>query len=134
MFFTSHIPILCHHLWLVSIVCGFIEASEGLSVMITLSLWSIQFLPRFADPVKAARPGGPTSGPRGPLVGHNGPGQQHPVPHADQLRRLEAEVAARAAELKAARAERDQFGRGVEALTILIHHLTNTVSIASYTA
>ncbi|XP_071542504.1 uncharacterized protein [Panulirus ornatus] len=81
---------------------------------------------KLTDPVKAARPGGPTSGPRGPHVGHNGPGQQHPVPHADQLRRLEAEVAARAAELKAARAERDQFGRGVEALTILIHHLTNT--------
>ncbi|XP_042219323.1 uncharacterized protein LOC121864291 isoform X2 [Homarus americanus] len=77
-------------------------------------------------PVKAARPGGPTSGPRGPHVGHNGPGQQHPVPHADQLRRLEAEVAARAAEVKAARAERDQAGRGVEALTVLLHHLTNT--------
>lgn len=83
-----------------------------------------------ADPVKAARPGGPTSGPRGPHVGHggSGPGQQHPVPHAEQLRRLEAEVAARAAEVKAARAERDQAGRGVEALSVIIHHLTHTVS------
>nr|XP_045619779.1 uncharacterized protein LOC123771323 isoform X3 [Procambarus clarkii] len=83
---------------------------------------------KLTDPVKAARPGGPTSGPRGPLVGHNGPGQQqqHPVPHADQLRRLEAEVAARTAEVKAARAERDQAGRGLEALTVLMHHLTNT--------
>lgn len=83
---------------------------------------------KVTDPVKAARPGGPTSGPRGPHVGHggSGPGQQHPVPHAEQLRRLEAEVAARAAEVKAARAERDQAGRGVEALSVIIHHLTHT--------
>ncbi|KAK7075984.1 hypothetical protein SK128_017118 [Halocaridina rubra] len=80
------------------------------------------------DPVKAARPGAPTSGPRGPHVGHggSGPGQQHhPVPHAEQLRRLEAELTARATELKAARAEREQAEKGVEALTVLIHHLTN---------
>lgn len=79
------------------------------------------------DPVKAARPGGPTSGPRGPHLGHggSGPGQPHSVPHADQLRRLEAELAARATELKAARTERQHAERGVEALTVLIHHLTN---------
>lgn len=50
------------------------------------------------------------------------------MPHAEQLRRLEAEVAARAAEVKAARAERDHAGRGVEALSVIIHHLTHTVS------
>lgn len=83
----------------------------------------------FDYPVKAARPAGPTSGPRGPHLGHNGAGQQqqlHPAPHADQLRRLEAQVAARVAEVKVAREERDQAGRGLEALTVLIHHLTST--------
>ncbi|XP_068219726.1 putative leucine-rich repeat-containing protein DDB_G0290503 isoform X6 [Palaemon carinicauda] len=88
---------------------------------------------KLTDPVKAARPGGPTSGPRGPhLGGHGGnvgPGQQerqHPVPHAEQLRRLDAELTARATELKVARTEKDLAERRVEALTVLIHHLNNT--------
>ncbi|XP_064094859.1 daf-12-interacting protein 1-like isoform X8 [Macrobrachium nipponense] len=95
---------------------------------------------KFTDPVKAARPGGPTSGgPRGQhLGGHGGGGnaggggpgqqerQQHPaVPHAEQLRRLDAELTARATELKVARTEKDLVERRVEALTVLIHHLTN---------
>ncbi|XP_066980275.1 CAP-Gly domain-containing linker protein 1-like isoform X22 [Macrobrachium rosenbergii] len=91
---------------------------------------------KFTDPVKAARPGGPTSGgPRGPHLGGHGGGnggapgqqerQQHPVPHAEQLRRLDAELTARATELKVARTEKDLVERRVEALTVLIHHLTN---------
>ncbi|XP_063853491.1 nascent polypeptide-associated complex subunit alpha, muscle-specific form-like isoform X1 [Scylla paramamosain] len=80
------------------------------------------------DPVKAPRstistgPGAPRSNTVG---GHNGPAHT-PTPLQDHVKRLEAEAAARAAEVRAAREEKEEVTRAVEALTVLLHHLSNT--------
>ena len=69
------------------------------------------------DPVKAARPASRVSGNN---VTHS---------HTEQLKKLEAELSARTAEVTTAKDEAARAVRGVEALTVLIHHLTTSVSI-----
>lgn len=70
----------------------------------------------FADPVKVLRPAPP----------------QQQVPAAqgapDQLKRLEAELSARAQEALTAKEEAARTGRGLQALTVVVHHLTEEVS------
>lgn len=75
------------------------------------------------DPVKAARAtnNNNNNNNTGRLGSHGGTAGAG----GDQLRRLEAEVAARAAEVLEARQERDNAALGLEALTVLLNHLTN---------
>ncbi|XP_050699719.1 treacle protein-like isoform X4 [Eriocheir sinensis] len=77
------------------------------------------------DPVKAPRPAVPQGVPRGP-ASHNGPQHHAPPPAVPPAPPAHLEVRRLQAEAAAARREKEEVVKAVEALTVIIHHLANT--------